>query len=148
MVLRPGRDTEMKKFRLAGHVIRAGLNNIRLGIAAVTSRLRTGRLRIDAARCPNLLAEAKAYRYPARRSSDCSAKTRSTTTITPCRPCAIPSAASTRAAASIQGKRSKKEPTNRNRAVGPTTRIGGRRCSCARPRVCPTCLCWLRFPTE
>ncbi len=60
----PAGRTEMEEFRLAGHVIRAGLNNIRLGIAAVTSRLRTGRLRIDAARCPNLLAEAKAYRYP------------------------------------------------------------------------------------
>ena len=60
----PAGRTEMEEFRLAGHVIRAGLNNIRLGIAAVTSRLRTGRLRIDAERCPNLLAEAKAYRYP------------------------------------------------------------------------------------
>ena len=60
----PAGRTEMEEFRLAGHVIRPGLNNIRLGIAAVTARLRTGRLRIDPQRCPNLLAEAKAYRYP------------------------------------------------------------------------------------
>jgi hypothetical protein len=60
----PAGRTEMEEFRLAGHVIRPGLNNIRLGIAAVTARLRTGRLKIDPQRCPNLLAEAKAYRYP------------------------------------------------------------------------------------
>jgi Terminase large subunit, T4likevirus-type, N-terminal len=60
----PAGRTEMEEFRLAGHVIRPGLNNIRLGIAAVTARLRTGRLKIDPRRCPNLLAEAKAYRYP------------------------------------------------------------------------------------
>ncbi len=60
----PAGRTEMEEFRLAGHVIRPGLNNIRLGIAAVTARLRTGKLKIDPVRCPNLLAEAKAYRYP------------------------------------------------------------------------------------
>jgi Terminase large subunit, T4likevirus-type, N-terminal len=60
----PAGRTEMEEFRLAGHVIRPGLNNIRLGIAAVTARLRTGRLKIDPERCPNLLAEAKLYRYP------------------------------------------------------------------------------------
>jgi hypothetical protein len=45
-------------------VVRKGLNDIRLGIAAVTARLRTGRLRACAHRCPSLLAEAKLYRYP------------------------------------------------------------------------------------
>jgi hypothetical protein len=39
-------------------------NDIRLGIAAVTARLRTGRLKVCGYRCPNLLAEAKLYRYP------------------------------------------------------------------------------------
>ncbi len=41
----------------------AGKNGIRAGIAAVTARLQTGRLKI-APTCPNLLAEAKLYRYP------------------------------------------------------------------------------------
>jgi len=60
----PAGRTEMEEFRLAGHTIRAGINNIRVGIAAVTARLRTSRLRIDPVRCPNLIAESRAYRYP------------------------------------------------------------------------------------
>ena len=60
----PAGRTEMEEFRLAGHKIRAGINNIRMGIASITARLRTGRLRIDGVRCPNLCAEARAYRYP------------------------------------------------------------------------------------
>jgi len=42
-----------------------GFNDIRPGIAAVTARLRSGRLRVARRRCPNLVAEAQLYRYPA-----------------------------------------------------------------------------------
>jgi hypothetical protein len=60
----PAGRTELEELRAAGHTIRQGVNDIRLGIAAVTARLRTGRLRINGRRCPNLVAEAKLYRYP------------------------------------------------------------------------------------
>jgi hypothetical protein len=61
----PAGATEIREFRTAGHLMRKGINDIRLGIAAVTARLRTGRLKIDPRRCPALCAEAKLYRYPA-----------------------------------------------------------------------------------
>jgi hypothetical protein len=60
----PASPAEIQEFRVAGHRIRRGINDIRLGIAAVTARLRTGRLRIDPRRCPSLCTEAKLYRYP------------------------------------------------------------------------------------
>jgi Terminase large subunit, T4likevirus-type, N-terminal len=60
----PAGRTEIEEFRLAGHVVRRGMNDIRLGIAAVAARLRTGRLKVDPRRCPSLCAEAKLYRYP------------------------------------------------------------------------------------
>lgn len=60
----PAGRTEIEEFRVAGHRVRKGLNDIRLGIAAVTARIRTGRLRINKLRCPMLSAEAKLYRYP------------------------------------------------------------------------------------
>ena len=60
----PAGPAEIQEFRLAGHLVRRGMNDIRLGIAAVTARLRTGRLKIDPRRCPSLCAEAKLYRYP------------------------------------------------------------------------------------
>jgi hypothetical protein len=41
-----------------------GPNDIRPGIAAVTARIRTGRLKVHSAGCPNLVAEARLYRYP------------------------------------------------------------------------------------
>jgi hypothetical protein len=56
--------TEMTEFRTAGHTVRKGFNDIRLGIAAVTARIRTGRLKVNPHRCPNLVGEAKLYRYP------------------------------------------------------------------------------------
>lgn len=59
----PAGRTEREEFRAAGHTIRQGHNDIRLGIAAVTARLRTGRLKISAG-CVNLVAEARLYRYP------------------------------------------------------------------------------------
>jgi hypothetical protein len=58
----PAGRTEIEEFRSAGHTVRKGLNDIRLGIAAVTARIRTGRLKVSG--CPNLLAEARLYRYP------------------------------------------------------------------------------------
>ncbi len=60
----PAGRTEIEELRIAGHLVRKGLNDIRLGIAAVTARLRTGRLRVCRYRCPNLLSEAGLYRYP------------------------------------------------------------------------------------
>ena len=48
----------------AGHKVRRGPNDIRPGIAAVTARVRSGRLKVHTAGCPNLVAEARLYRYP------------------------------------------------------------------------------------
>ena len=45
-------------------MVRRGDNDIRAGIAAVTARLRTGRLKVRRGACPNLLTEARLYRYP------------------------------------------------------------------------------------
>ncbi|HEV3258486.1 MAG TPA: hypothetical protein VG013_16535 [Gemmataceae bacterium] len=47
----------------AGFTVRRGHNPICPGIAAVTARIQTGRLKILAGKCPNLLAEALLYRY-------------------------------------------------------------------------------------
>jgi hypothetical protein len=60
----PAGRTETEELRAAGLTVRAGDNEIRAGIAAVTARLRTGRLKAHRAACPNLIAEAKLYRYP------------------------------------------------------------------------------------
>jgi hypothetical protein len=43
--------------------VRKGDNNIRRGIALVTARIRTGRLKV-APSCVNLIAESRLYRYP------------------------------------------------------------------------------------
>jgi hypothetical protein len=58
----PSGRTELEEFRAAGHTIRAGSNELRAGIAAVTARIRTGRLKVNG--CPQLLNEAQLYRYP------------------------------------------------------------------------------------
>jgi hypothetical protein len=60
----PAGATEIAEFRRAGLKILRGENALQAGIAAVHARLRTGRLRVLRAACPNLLAEAKLYRYP------------------------------------------------------------------------------------
>ncbi len=60
----PAGATEIAELRAGGLAVRRGDNDIRLGIAAVTARLRTGRLKVRAGACPNLLAEARLYRYP------------------------------------------------------------------------------------
>jgi hypothetical protein len=59
----PAGRTETEELRHAGLVVRRGNNDIRAGIAAVTARLRTGRLKVSREGCPNLLAEARLYRY-------------------------------------------------------------------------------------
>jgi hypothetical protein len=60
----PAGRTETEELRAAGLAVRPGDNDIRAGIAAVTARLRTGRLKVHGSACPNLLAEARLYRYP------------------------------------------------------------------------------------
>ena len=63
----PAGRTEIEELRLANLAVRAGDNPIRTGIAAVTARIRTGRLKVHAGRCPNLVDEARRYRYPTAR---------------------------------------------------------------------------------
>src|SRR5262249_46846479 len=58
----PAGATEIAELRSAGLAVRRGDNDIRLGIAAVSARLRTGRLPVLAGGCPNLLAESRLYR--------------------------------------------------------------------------------------
>jgi hypothetical protein len=60
----PAGRTEIEELRAAGLTVRRGENDIRAGIAAVTARIRTGRLKVASAGCPNLIAESKLYRYP------------------------------------------------------------------------------------
>ena len=59
----PSGAGERCELRCAGFVVRAGDNALRPGIAAVTARLESGRLRVVSGCCPNLLAEASLYRY-------------------------------------------------------------------------------------
>jgi hypothetical protein len=60
----PSGPEEIVECRAAGWKVLKGFNDIRLGIAAVTARLRTGRLRVLRRGCPHLIAEAGLYRYP------------------------------------------------------------------------------------
>jgi hypothetical protein len=60
----PAGRTEIEELRAANLTVRAGDNDLRPGIAAVTARLRTGRLKVRRDACPNLIAEAQLYRYP------------------------------------------------------------------------------------
>lgn len=60
----PAGRTEIEEFRSKDFKVLRGDNDIRLGIAAVTARIRTGRLKVRHTTCPNLIAEAKLYRYP------------------------------------------------------------------------------------
>jgi hypothetical protein len=62
----PAGATEIAELRSAGLTVRRGDNDIRLGVAVVTARIRTGRLKVCSALCPNLCTEAKLYRYPNR----------------------------------------------------------------------------------
>ncbi len=60
----PAGRQEIEALRYADRVVRRGINDIAAGIAAVTARLRTGRLKVLRPAVPNLLAEARLYRYP------------------------------------------------------------------------------------
>jgi hypothetical protein len=60
----PAGAGEIAELRCGGFTIHKGDNALRAGIAAVTARLQTGRLKVLARACPNLVAEAKLYRYP------------------------------------------------------------------------------------
>ncbi len=62
----PAGAQEIATLRQMGLVIRRGANDLRSGIAAVRSRLEAGKLKVAAGACPNLLIEAKLYRYPDR----------------------------------------------------------------------------------
>src|SRR5205085_819744 len=48
----PSGPAEIEEFRRADHLVLPAINDIRMGIAAVTARLRTGRLKIDRRACP------------------------------------------------------------------------------------------------
>src|SRR5262249_6283072 len=59
----PAGRTEIEELHRAGFTVKRGDNSIRRGIALVTARIRTGRLRVSP-NCVNLIAEARLYRYP------------------------------------------------------------------------------------
>jgi hypothetical protein len=59
----PSGANEINELRLANFLISKGKNDLRLGIAAVSARLRAGTLRVLEGACPNLLAEAGLYRW-------------------------------------------------------------------------------------
>ncbi len=59
----PAGARERIELTAAGRKVRPGINDLRLGIMAVRSRLETGRLRVVDGACPNLLYEAGLYRY-------------------------------------------------------------------------------------
>jgi hypothetical protein len=60
----PAGASEIAELRCGGFVVRRGDNALRAGLAAVTARIQTGRLKVLAERCPHLSAEARLYRYP------------------------------------------------------------------------------------
>lgn len=62
----PAAPGDIGQLRRWGFAVRSGKNEIRGGIARVTARLRTGRLKI-ANRCEHLRNEARLYRYPSER---------------------------------------------------------------------------------
>jgi hypothetical protein len=59
----PAGAGERCELRCAGFVVRTVDNALRPGIAAVSARQESGRLRVVAGCCPNLLSEASLYRY-------------------------------------------------------------------------------------
>jgi hypothetical protein len=60
----PSGPVEILECRAAGWKVLKGYNHLRAGIAAVTARLSTGRLKVLRSGCPNLVAESQLYRYP------------------------------------------------------------------------------------
>src|SRR5262245_9317170 len=71
----PSGATEISELRYAGFVVRPGDNALRPGIAAVTARLASGKLRVLEGACANLLAEAGLYRWAGRGEATASAET-------------------------------------------------------------------------
>jgi hypothetical protein len=61
----PAGANEIASLRCGNLTIQKGENSLRAGIAAVTARIQTGRLKIVLAACPHLLDEAGRYRYAA-----------------------------------------------------------------------------------
>ncbi len=59
----PAGARERIELTAAGRKVRPGINDLRLGLMAVRSRIETGRLRVVDGTCPNLLYEAGLYRY-------------------------------------------------------------------------------------
>jgi hypothetical protein len=62
----PASPGDINALRRADLKVVPGKNDIRAGIAAVTARLQTNRLRVRKEGCPYLLAEARLYRYSSR----------------------------------------------------------------------------------
>ncbi|HEV3447048.1 MAG TPA: hypothetical protein VG099_20585, partial [Gemmataceae bacterium] len=60
----PAGARERKELLVAGFKVRVADNSRDVGIQAVATRLRTGRLKVVRSACPNLVAEAQLYRYP------------------------------------------------------------------------------------
>jgi hypothetical protein len=61
----PAGASDIASLRVGGLVVQHGDNCVRAGIAAVTARIQTGRLRVVASACPHLLDEAARYCYRA-----------------------------------------------------------------------------------
>src|SRR5262249_28043377 len=59
----PAGAQERCELRLANFVVRQGVNELRVGIMAVATRIEQGTLRVLEGRCPNLVYEAGLYRY-------------------------------------------------------------------------------------
>lgn len=60
----PSGASEIAACCRAGWSVRRGINEIRLGVMAVSRRLRTGRLKVLRSGCPHLIEESRLYRYP------------------------------------------------------------------------------------
>lgn len=60
----PAGRTEIEELRAAGHSVHPGNNALDAGIAAVTARIRTGKLKVFGNACPVLVREADHYRWP------------------------------------------------------------------------------------
>jgi hypothetical protein len=65
----PAGAQEIAALRQFGLAVRRGRNELQAGIAAVRARLQAGKLKVLRRACPNLLAEAKLYRYPSQADS-------------------------------------------------------------------------------
>lgn len=60
----PANPGDIASLNKLGLVVRKGENALRTGITAVSSRINTGKLKVVSHQCPNLVREAKLYRYP------------------------------------------------------------------------------------